>query len=98
MLGCFILLLVAAFVGMLFDTLTPGALPGGPTGAMAWGLIGATGGGYGLRALTEWSGLPLGPMLGQLALLPALGGAALATSWASAHWEGRRQRRLKRRN
>lgn len=73
MLGFLVMLLVAAIVGFIGDALVPGRMPGGWVGAIIAGLLGSAIGGYLFNAL----GLPAGPVLGGLALIPSILGAAL---------------------
>lgn len=73
MLGFLVMLLVAAIVGFIGDALAPGHMPGGWVGAIVAGLLGSAIGGYLFNALN----LPMGPVLGGLALLPSILGAAL---------------------
>jgi len=68
-LGLLILLLVAALVGLLADTLVPGAVPFGWVGAIIVGLIGAWLGGILLG--------DFGPHLAGIYLIPAVIGAVI---------------------
>lgn len=73
MLGFLIMLLVAAIVGFIGDALVPGRMPGGWVGAIIAGLLGSAIGGYLFSALN----IPAGPVLGGLAIIPSIIGAAL---------------------
>lgn len=73
MLGFLVMLLVAAIVGFIGDALVPGRMPGGWGGAIIAGLLGSALGGYLFNAL----GIPGGPVLGGLAIIPSIIGAAL---------------------
>lgn len=73
MLGFLLMLLVAAIVGFIGDALAPGHMPGGWVGAIVAGLLGSAIGGYLFHALA----VPVGPVLGGLAILPSILGAAL---------------------
>lgn len=73
MLGFLIMLLVAAIVGFIGDALVPGRMPGGWIGAIIAGLVGSAIGGYLFNALN----IPSGPVLGGLAIIPSIIGAAL---------------------
>lgn len=73
MLGFLLMLLMAAIAGFIGDALVPGRMPGGWVGAVLAGLLGGAVGGYLLGAV----GLPAGPGVGGLAIIPAVGGAAL---------------------
>lgn len=73
MLGFLVMLLVAAIVGFIGDALVPGRMPGGWVGAIIAGLIGSAIGGYLFNAMH----LPAGPVLGGLAIIPSIIGAAI---------------------
>lgn len=73
MLGFLVMLLVAAIVGFIGDALVPGRMPGGWVGAIVAGLLGSAIGGYLFNALN----IPSGPVLGGLAIIPSILGAAL---------------------
>lgn len=73
MLGFLVMLLVAAIVGFIGDALVPGRMPGGWIGAIVAGLVGSAIGGYLFNALN----MPVGPVLGGLAIIPSILGAAL---------------------
>lgn len=73
MLGFLVMLLVAALVGFIGDSLVPGRMPGGWVGAIIAGLIGSAVGGYLFSSLA----LPAGPVLGGLAIIPSIIGAAV---------------------
>lgn len=73
MLGFLVMLLVAAIVGFIGDALVPGRMPGGWVGAIIAGLIGSALGGYLFNAMN----LPAGPVLGGLAIIPSIIGAAI---------------------
>jgi uncharacterized membrane protein YeaQ/YmgE (transglycosylase-associated protein family) len=73
MLGFLVMLLVAAIVGFIGDALVPGRMPGGWVGAIIAGLLGSAIGGYLFNALN----IPAGPVLGGLAIIPSILGAAL---------------------
>ena len=77
MLGFLLMLLVAAIVGFIGDALAPGHMPGGWAGAILAGLVGSAVGGYLFSALH----LPVGPVLGGLAIVPSVLGAAIVV-WA----------------
>lgn len=80
MFGILWVLLVAAIVGFLGDALVPGRMPGGWIGSIAAGLVGSMVGGY----LFSNLGLPTGPMVAGLALIPSIVGAALLVWGLSA--------------
>jgi uncharacterized membrane protein YeaQ/YmgE (transglycosylase-associated protein family) len=73
MIGFLLMLLVAAIVGFIGDALVPGRMPGGWVGAIVAGLLGSAIGGYLFNALA----VPMGPVLGGLALVPSIVGAAI---------------------
>lgn len=73
MLGFLVMLLVAAIVGFIGDALVPGRMPGGWVGAIIAGLVGSAIGGYVFNALN----VPTGPVIGGLAIIPSILGAAL---------------------
>lgn len=73
MLGFLVMLLVAAIVGFIGDALVPGRMPGGWVGAIIAGLLGSAIGGYLFNAMS----MPVGPVLGGLAIVPSIIGAAL---------------------
>lgn len=83
MLGFLLMLLVAAIVGFIGDALVPGAMPGGWIGAIVAGLVGSAVGGYLFAALN----LPIGPVIGGLALVPSILGAAIVV-WAFSALSG----------
>lgn len=72
-MGFLLMLLVAAIVGFIADALVPGRLPGGWVGAIIAGLIGSALGGYVFSA----ANVPSGPVIGGLAIIPSILGAAL---------------------
>jgi uncharacterized membrane protein YeaQ/YmgE (transglycosylase-associated protein family) len=72
-LGFLVMLLVAAIVGFIGDALVPGRMPGGWVGAIIAGLLGSALGGYLFSVLN----LSTGPVVGGLALIPSILGAAL---------------------
>lgn len=76
MLGFLIMLLVAAIVGFIGDALVPGRMPGGWVGSVIAGLLGSAVGGYLFNALA-W---PTGPVLGGLAVVPSILGAAIVVA------------------
>lgn len=80
MLGFLLMLLVAAIVGFIGDALVPGRLPGGWVGAILAGLVGSAVGGYVFNAMN----VPVGPMVGGLAIIPSILGAALVVAVLSA--------------
>lgn len=73
MLGLLVMLLVAGIVGFIGAALAPGSIPGGWIGAIIAGLFGSALGGY----LFGLFGLPLGPEIGRMALIPSIIGAAI---------------------
>lgn len=73
MLGFLVMLLVAAIVGFVADAMVPGRMPGGWVGAIIAGLLGSAIGGY----LFNTMALPTGPVLGGLAIIPSIIGAAI---------------------
>ena len=73
MLAAFILILIAAMVGLTVDGLSPGAMPGGWIAGILAGLVGALVG----MGILRWAPLPQGPMIAGLAIVPVLVGAIL---------------------
>jgi uncharacterized membrane protein YeaQ/YmgE (transglycosylase-associated protein family) len=83
MLGFLLMLLVAAIIGFVGDALAPGAMPGGWIGAIVAGLVGSAVGGYLFAALN----LPIGPVIGGLAIVPSIFGAVIVV-WALSALSG----------
>src|SRR5436190_19665737 len=76
-LGLVITLVVAGLVGWLADAVVPGKLPGGVLGAVLAGIVGGWLG-HLLFAGLHW---PTGPVIADVALVPAfLGAVAIAFS------------------
>ncbi|HBN09941.1 MAG TPA: GlsB/YeaQ/YmgE family stress response membrane protein [Cyanobacteria bacterium UBA8530] len=87
MLGFLVMLLVAAIIGFIGDALVPGTMPGGWVGAILAGILGSALGGY----LFGMGGLPSGPVITGLAIIPSIVGAAIVVwlvSWASGQLSG----------
>jgi uncharacterized membrane protein YeaQ/YmgE (transglycosylase-associated protein family) len=76
MIGFLIMLLIAAVIGFLGESLAPGNVPGGWLGAIVAGIVGSSLGGYLFGAF----GLPVGPSLAGFALIPSIIGAALVVA------------------
>lgn len=69
MLGILITIIIAIIIGMIGSAIAPGAMPGGILGAMIAGLVGAW---IGHALLGKW-----GPVIADMAIVPAIIGAAI---------------------
>lgn len=74
-------LIVVAVAGLFGEALIPARLPGGWVGGALAALPGALLGGYGAGYL----GWHWGPVIGTLAVIPAIAGSALA-EWLFGWW------------
>ncbi len=81
MVGWLTVLIVATVAGLFGEALIPARLPGGWGGGALAALPGALLGGYGAGHL----GWHWGPVIGSLAVIPTMAGAALA-EWLFGWW------------